>query len=50
MDKFILKVLHEEPLDKLSLEEIKGGETCICNTTSRGNLTCGCFNSYIQKP
>lgn len=39
MDKFFLKVLHEEPLDRLNLESIKGGLTCLCNS---GNLVCDC--------
>ena len=45
MDKFFLKVLHEEPLDKLTLESIKGGSWgCACNN---GSLICDCFNSLI---
>ena len=47
MDKFFLKVLHEEPLDKLTLESIKGGAQCICNN---GSLTCACMSSpsYVR--
>lgn len=49
---FFLKVLHEEPLDKVSLEAIKGGD-CTCNggscnqyCASNGNCTCDGLSCY----
>jgi len=57
MDKFFLKVLHEEPLDKLTLEEIKGGFSsecgifsCKCNSVfnCKDNTTCGCNDTYMK--
>lgn len=31
MEKFFLKVLHEEPVAELSLHELVGGGECGCN-------------------
>lgn len=46
MDKFFLKVLHEEPLDRLTLESIKGGLECKCY--GKATLTCSCFKSLVS--
>lgn len=51
---FFLKVLHEEPIDKVSLEAIKGGRftctcfggatfNCNCYNTDQNTLSCVCF-------
>lgn len=32
MGNYFIKVLHEEPMDKMSLDSIKGGDTCTCNS------------------
>lgn len=40
---FFLKVLHEEPLDKVSLEAIKGGDViCTCNLKTLIECTVDC--------
>lgn len=40
MNKFFLNVINEEPLSKVSLDEIKGGLGCVCNSGSSFNCTC----------
>ncbi len=60
MDKFFLKVLNEEPLELMTLEQLKGGDnTCTCNNSSKfvcschsGNLECTCNSAskYICNP
>jgi hypothetical protein len=40
MKQLYLKVLHEEPIDKLTLSEIRGGLSCICNGSS---FNCSCY-------
>lgn len=44
MDKFFLKVLHEEPLDELMLNELKGGKSCTCDNGSF--FSCKCNNIH----
>lgn len=43
MRNYFLKVFHEEPLSKLSLEELKGGTTCTCN--SQSSFSCSCYST-----
>ena len=43
MEKFFLKVLHEEPVAELSLHELVGGGECGCNDTT---TYCGCNGVY----
>ncbi len=48
MEKFFLKVLHEEPVTDLSLQELVGGG-CWINVCIKYNADCTCYNdsSYI---
>lgn len=46
MNNLILKVLHEEPLNELSLKEIRGGGTCVCNNGA--SFSCNCFSNYCS--
>lgn len=41
---FFLKVLHEEPLDRVSLEAIKGGQT-ICMCFGGATFSCTCYDT-----
>lgn len=40
MSKYFIKILHEEPFSEMSLLNIKGGDSCTCNSGS--TFTCGC--------
>lgn len=46
MESFFLKILHEEPLDKLTLESIKGGDSCIC--FDGASYTCTCHGGLAK--
>lgn len=35
MEKYFLKVLHEEPVTELSLYDLVGGGNCDCNHISK---------------
>lgn len=41
MEKFFLKVLHEEPVAELSLHELVGGGECGCY----GGFSCPCHGN-----
>jgi hypothetical protein len=43
MLKDFLLVLHEEPISKLTLNELKGGGLCNCNGEG-ASFSCGCNN------
>ena len=38
MGKFFIKVLHEEPISRLSLTDIKGGFSCTCDADANNSL------------
>ncbi|MDE6642614.1 MAG: hypothetical protein K2K27_00740 [Muribaculaceae bacterium] len=44
MKSLFVKVFHEEALDELSLDSIKGGIDCPCNN---GSLICSCLGGEL---
>ncbi len=46
MSSMFINVFHEEPLDKMSLEAIKGGAGCICNGGATFNCECYGSNNF----
>ncbi len=49
MGKFSIKVLHEEPISRLSLTDIKGGFSCTCDADATFNCTCDSGSQYDCK-
>lgn len=35
-----INIFNEEPMDKLTLESLKGGDTCTCNGSAKFICTC----------
>lgn len=47
MKTFKITVLHEEPIDRLTLSQIRGGSSCTCNDGSSFSCICnGISASY----
>lgn len=46
MGKYILKVIHEEPISVMTLEQLRGGATCTCNAGSSFNCKCVGASNY----
>lgn len=46
MGKFFIKVLHEEPISKLTLADIKGGFNCTCNGGATFVCSCNGDSTY----
>lgn len=48
---FTIRIINEEPVDEIKLNEIVGGSECICDSTSefcicnKTFLHCDCFGS-----
>lgn len=48
---FFLKVINEETISEVSLDELKGGATCTCNngaTFSCSSFGCTCFQTLYE--
>lgn len=59
MKEMFIKVFHEEILDELSLESIKGGFTCTCygegasfscTCYGKDDFNCVCLNAKFECP